>query len=89
MFVSGTGQAICLVLIFTKVASTVQMFFFVICVDCFFGLVVTSLKETLLVEQSRKDIVNGLGDIQTIVSVFQACGSMIGCVIGAYLIDTQ
>ena len=87
LFVCGVGQCTCLVLIFTEIANTAQLFFASLCVDCLFGLVMVSIKETFLVEQGRKDIVSGLGDINTITTVFSAIGSAIGCVIGTCLID--
>lgn len=89
LFFSGLGQALCLVLIFTEIADTAYLFFVTLTIDCFFGLIIVSLKETLLVEQSRKDIEKGLGDISTITTVFGAIGSAIGCVIGTCLIDMQ
>ena len=89
LFFCGLGQAMCLVAIFTEVANTAHLFFASLICDCLFGLIIVSLKETLLVEQSRKDIVNGLGDITTIATIFSAIGSAIGCVIGTCLIDMQ
>lgn len=44
-------------------ANTADLFFTSMFIDCFFGLIIGSIKETFLVEQSRKDIENGLGDI--------------------------
>ena len=69
LFICSIGQCFCLSLIFTEIAGTVDLFFLTLLVDCFFGLVINSLRETLLVEQSRNDIEHGLGDIQTIISV--------------------
>lgn len=87
MFYCGIGQIMCLFLIITEMVNTAYTFFGTLCVECLFGLVINSIKETFLVEQGRKDIVSGLGDINTINTVCSTIGSAIGCVIGTYLID--
>lgn len=50
LFFSGLGQAVCLIMIFTEIVNTAYLFFATLVVDCFFGLIIVSLKETLLVE---------------------------------------
>ena len=87
LFICGIGQCICIAAIFTDTVVTPNTFFLTLCVDCLFGLIISALRETLLVEQGRKDIVNGMGDLSTIGTMFSVVGAAIGCIIGTCLID--